>query len=243
MTYRELNERANRLGHYLRSLGVGPEMRVGLCLERSLELTVGLLGILKAGGAYLPLEASYPRERLEFMLADAQVKVLLTQESFAEQLSGLSALTVICMDRDWPQIAQREKTNVGCEVSRENLAYVIYTSGSTGKPKGVLVTNGNVVRLLVAVEQWFGFGPEDAWTFFHSQAFDFSVWEIWGAWAYGGRLVIVPYVISRTPGEFYELLVKEGITILNQTPSAFRQLMAVDEELRRELRLRYIVFG
>ena len=140
LTYRELNARANQLAHHLRALGVGPEVLVGLCLERSLELVVGLLGILKAGGAYVPLDPSYPAERLAFMLEDTQAPVLLTQERLLGQLPPHAGRT-LCLDRDWPTIAAQPATNPPCRATADNLAYVIYTSGSTGTPKGVMVTH------------------------------------------------------------------------------------------------------
>ena len=149
--------------------------------------------------------------------------------------------------RSWARYAD---TNPGQEVSPEEAAYVIYTSGSTGEPKGVVVTQGNVTRLFAATEKWFRFGTEDVWTLFHSYAFDFSVWEIWGALLYGGRLVVVPKTITRSPGEFLQLLVEEGVTVLNQTPSAFYQLMQAEEEAEEEdaelvqkLKLRSVIFG
>src|SRR6185436_1770283 len=131
----------------------------------------------------------------------------------------------------------------GFVVPPEAAAYVIYTSGSTGRPKGVVVTHGNVSRLLSATQDWFGFGPDDVWTLFHSYAFDFSVWEIWGALAHGGRLVVVPYWISRSPEAFLDLLESERVTVLNQTPSAFRLLAAAEEAGPRRLALRTVVFG
>ena len=141
VSYRELNERANQLAHYLRQLGVGPEARVGICVERSVAMVVGLLGILKAGGAYVPLDAQYPEERLRFLVADAQVGVLLTQQQLLGRLPAQEA-QVVCLDRDWEEIGQQSKANVDCAVEVENPAYIIYTSGSTGLPKGVLISHG-----------------------------------------------------------------------------------------------------
>ena len=244
LTYGELNRRANQLAHYLRKQGVRPETLVGLMVERGVEMVVGLLGVLKAGGAYVPLDPAYPQERLAFMMEDSGVSVLLTQEHLRERVAEHRA-AVVCVDSDAGAIAEESVENVESGATHENLAYVIYTSGSTGKPKGALVTQANVVRLFKATEAWFGFKEDDVWSLFHSYAFDFSVWELWGALLYGGRVVVVPYLVSRSPEAFYELLCSRGVTVLNQTPSAFRQLMQTEEILkeRGKLSLRYIIFG
>ena len=243
LTYRELNARANQLAKYLRALGVGPETVVGLYVERSLELVVGLLGILKAGGAYLPIDPVYPKERIAFLLEDAGVQVLLTQEHRLATLAGSSART-ICLDTEWHSIAWETQENLPLNAGPENLAYIIYTSGSTGQPKGCLVTHYNVVRLMQVMQCLQPFGEDDVWTLFHSHAFDFSVWEIWGALFYGGKLVIVPYWTSRSPERFHQLLREQGVTVLNQTPSAFRQLMQADEAAGdTELALRVVILG
>ena len=244
LTYSELNRRANRLARRLRLAGVGPEVLVGIAAERNLELVVGLLAILKAGGAYVPLDPSYPRDRLAFVLEDARIRVLLTQQNMLEQLPDHRA-EILCLDEEFAEDESDERDLPPAFVSGENLAYVIYTSGSTGRPKGVLVTHANVIRLFTTTQRWFDFGPRDVWTLFHSHAFDFSVWELWGSLLYGGRLVVVPYVVSRSPESFYELLRAEGVTVLNQTPSAFRQLMQVDRDAEVEggLALRSVVFG
>lgn len=243
LTYRELNRRANRLAHHLRKLGVGPEVLVGFCLERSVEMIVAVLGILKAGGAYLPLDPAYPAERLSFMIDDAAVKVLLTTEDLAGRAAA-GAPVVLLMDHSQETLAHESAENPEINCLAENLAYVIYTSGSTGKPKGVPVTHQNVARLLETTDDSFGFSERDVWTLFHSAAFDFSVWEIWGALLYGGRLVVVPYWISRAPEDFLDLLRREKVTVLNQTPSAFRQLVRVATAgAKPELALRLIIFG
>jgi amino acid adenylation domain-containing protein len=240
LTYRELDARSNQLAHRLRRAGVGPESRVALSVERSLDLVIGILGIAKAGGAYVPLDPTYPRDRLEFMLSDSGAKVMVTHRVVTAPLSAPSLDVVLIEDT-----AGEPTTPVASELGPQHLAYVIYTSGSTGRPKGVLVTQGNVVRLFTATEAWYGFGPSDVWTLFHSYAFDFSVWELWGALLYGGRVVVVPYYVSRSPDAFYELLGREGVTVLNQTPSAFRQLIhaALASTSQRALALRYVVFG
>ncbi|ARU62956.1 hypothetical protein CBW65_19690 [Tumebacillus avium] len=235
LTYRELNERANHLGHHLRAKGVGPDQLVGLCTERSPEMIIGLLGILKAGGAYVPLDPAYPAERLKFLLDDANVKLIVTQETLTAALPVHDAELILITD-------ETDTTNPACITSPDHLAYVIYTSGSTGQPKGVLIPHANVARLFTATAPWFGFNEQDVWTLFHSYAFDFSVWEIWGALLYGGRLVIVPYLTSRSPEQFCELLCQEGVTVLNQTPSAFRQLIQA-EPTPSALNLRYVIFG
>jgi amino acid adenylation domain-containing protein len=244
LTYRELNAKANQLARHLQALGVKPDVLVGICVERSLEMVVGLLGILKAGGAYVPLDPTYPSERLAFMLEDSQIPVLLTLERLVERLPEHGA-RVVCLEADWDAIARESEENPICVVNSENLAYVIYTSGSTGQPKGVLITHANVVRLFAATQSWFQFSDRDVWTLFHSYAFDFSVWELWGALLYGGRLVVVPYWVSRSPDVFYDLLCKEQVTVLNQTPSAFCQLMRVEEtsSTAKELSLRWVIFG
>ncbi|HEY0735643.1 MAG TPA: amino acid adenylation domain-containing protein [Herpetosiphonaceae bacterium] len=249
LTYGELDVRANQLARYLQRLGVQPETRVGLYLERSLDLLVGMLAILKAGAAYVPIDPTYPVERVAFMVADMHAPVIVTQAQLAAQLYPESAdqpATVICLDRDHDRISQEATERVPAQVTPDQLAYVIYTSGSTGRPKGTLISHTQVVRLFSMTQPWFHFDASDVWTLFHSAAFDFSVWEIWGALLHGGRLVIVPYLTSRDPEAFYDLLRSERVTVLNQTPSAFRQLTAVDSRSGSTppgLALRLVIFG
>ena len=245
LTYRELNTKANQLAHYLRNLGVKPEVRVGICVERSLEMVIGLLAILKAGGAYVPLDPAYPPERLAFAFQDAQLPVLLTQQHLIESLPELHQIRVVCLDKDWASIAEQSSQNPIVECTVDNLAYIIYNFGSTGQPKGVLVNHSNIVRLFAATKSWFNFNQNDIFTLFHSIAFDFSVWEIWGALLHGGQLIVVPYWLSRSPEDFYKLLLKQQVTILNQTPSAFRQLIQVDKSLSNSHNssLRKVIFG
>ncbi|MGN6150812.1 MAG: amino acid adenylation domain-containing protein, partial [Lysobacteraceae bacterium] len=245
LSYAQLNARANQLAHHLRKTGVGPDQLVVLCVERSLEMIVGILGILKAGGAYVPLDPHYPQGRLAHMLQDAAPRVVVTQSSLRERFSEFGG-AVVALDDDRKAIDQQSPENLDratTGVEPSHLAYVIYTSGSTGVPKGVMVEHANVHRLFSATEAWFRFDEEDVWSLFHSCAFDFSVWEIWGALFHGGRLVVVPHRTTRDPEAFYRLLCEEGVTILNQTPSSFRQLIAAQRKSRQAHSLKYVVFG
>ncbi len=243
LSYAELDRRSSLLARRLRRWGVGCEQLVGLLCEPSLELVVGMLGILKAGGAYLPIDARHPAERVRTVLADSGLRVLLTQASLAERLLEYPE-QILCLDTEWAEI-EEETAELEVGVLPSQLAYIIYTSGSTGKPKGVMVTHANVARLLAATQGGYGFDSQDTWTLFHSPAFDFSVWEVWGALLTGGRLVVVPYVVSRSPEVFYRLLGQESVTVLNQTPSAFRLLNEVEEsaENLEPLSLRLVIFG
>ena len=248
LTYAELIQQAECVAKSLRARGVGPDVRVGLCAERSLDLLVGLVGILKAGGAYVPLDPTYPAERLAFIVEDAGIQVVVATAGGASVLDAccsgkLEVLRLGELDRASKAVGEARATTRAPRPG--DAAYVIYTSGSTGVPKGVVVTHRNVCRLLKQTEPWFHFGPTDVWTLFHSFAFDFSVWEIWGALAYGGRLVVAPYETTRSPEEFYRLLVTQGVTVLNQTPSAFRRLAAAAQalpELKADA-LKVVIFG
>ncbi|CAJ7980952.1 non-ribosomal peptide synthetase [Burkholderia pseudomallei] len=256
LSYAELNARANRLAHYLQARGVGPDRLVALCAERGIEMVVGLLAILKAGGAYVPLDPAYASDRLRGIVEDSQPALVLADAVGRAALGELDgALPVIDLETD--ALRWREMPATNPEVASQHvhhLAYVIYTSGSTGRPKGVMVEHAQVVRLFGATQAWFGFDERDVWTLFHSYGFDFSVWEMWGALLHGGRLVIVPTEVTRTPSAFFALLCAEGVTVLNQTPSAFQALMSAQEEREEAAgnieranvvahRLRYVIFG
>ena len=241
LTYGELNVRANRLAHRLRALGAGPETLVALFLEPSLELVVALLGTLKSGAAYVPLDPEYPAERISFVLADTAAPLVLTREALRARLPAAET-TVVSLDGD-DQLGRQSALDPEPLAGPESLAYVIYTSGSTGTPKGVQVEHRQVARLFTATDEWYGFGASDTWVLLHSYAFDFSVWELWGALAYGGRLVISPLWTTRSPQPLAELLADQGVTVLNATPSLF---VAIADELLRvadRLSLRFVVFG
>ncbi|MFY9555517.1 MAG: amino acid adenylation domain-containing protein, partial [Blastocatellia bacterium] len=243
ITYKELNERANQLAHYLKQLGAGADMRVALYLDRTIEMIVAILGVLKAGAAYVPLDPAYPKQRIAFVLEDTGASLLLSERRLVDAIPDVP-VRVISLDADRELIAQQGSNNLPNQPGIDNLAYVIYTSGSTGNPKGVMITHANVVRLFESVQSWFSFDQADVWTLFHAYSFDFSVWELWGALIYGGRLVLVPYWITRSPDRFLQLVSDERVTVLSQTPSAFRQFVQVDSSSGAgELALRLVIFG
>ncbi len=247
LSYGELDRRADGMAQRLRAVGAGAGRRVGLCVERGAAMVAGILAILKSGAAYVPLEPAQPRERLEFLARDAGLALLVWGDDVAERLPDL-AVPQVTLGELAVGAGGAASTDAGDACSPGGgaaAAYVIYTSGSTGRPKGVVVSHANATRLFAATAGSFGFGPHDTWTLFHSFAFDFSVWEIWGALLHGGRLVIVPYWASRTPRAVLDLLAGQGVTVLNQTPSAFAQLAAAAAAAGGggELALRWVIFG
>lgn len=239
LTYGELDARANALAAALRERGVNRGTLVALSAERSADLVLGVLGILKAGGAYVPVDPAYPADRIRYLLADSGATVLVTQRHLVDSLARAD-VEIVTVD------GHVEAGDLGRlpGAGPHDPAYVIYTSGSTGKPKGVMVSHANVTRLYSATDHWFHFGPDDVWSLFHSASFDVSVWELFGALTHGGRLVIVPFTVSRSPEEFLRLLRREHVTVLSQTPLAFRHLMEAEENAPPgELALRLVVFG
>ncbi|WP_339483660.1 amino acid adenylation domain-containing protein, partial [Pseudomonas sp. RL_5y_Pfl2_73] len=241
LTYGELNAQANQVAHRLLSLGICPDDRVAICVERGLDMIVGLLGILKSGAGYVPLDPASPAERIAYMLDDSS-PVAIVVHAATQALLAEESVRVIELDS--PALRSQSTANPHVPgLTSSQLAYVIYTSGSTGLPKGVMVEHRNVARLFSATQPWFEFGQQDVWALFHSFAFDFSVWELWGALIHGSRLLVVPQLVSRSPQDCYALLCEAGVTVLNQTPSAFRQLIVAQGESDLRHSLRQVIFG
>ncbi|MFD4205311.1 amino acid adenylation domain-containing protein [Micromonospora tulbaghiae] len=222
ITYGGLRERAEHLALRLRAAGIGPGSFVGLCLEPGPDLVAGMLGILTAGGAYVPIDPAYPAARIEYLLRDSAVTTTVTAGALRDRLPSSAAVELV------DAAPQQPDASPAPAVGRSDLAYVIYTSGSTGEPKGVMVEHGNVIRLFEQLAPVVSCDERDVWTMFHSGSFDFSVWEIWGALLHGGRLVVVPAGARRAPAHLLTLLREQRVTVLSQTPSAFRQLIAAD---------------
>lgn len=245
VSYAELDSLANRAALHLIKLGIGPETRVALLLDRSIRQIIMIIAVLKTGAAYLPIEPFYPRDRIVYMLEDSQASLVVTEKAFIE-LTPAADINVVLVEN---LVATGAFTEVETVLNLHSFsgspAYIMYTSGSTGKPKGVIVTHRNISRLFDNTRAWFGFSKEDVWCQFHSYAFDFSVWEIWGALLHGSRLVIVPNELVHNPEAFYGMVDRERVTILNQTPSAFRNFAQAEEHysIGRLPSLRIIIFG
>ncbi|MGW0948245.1 amino acid adenylation domain-containing protein [Streptomyces sp. NPDC002623] len=244
LTYGELADAKDELASTLRAAGVRPGKRVAVAVPRSLEQVVALVAIVTAGGAYVPLDLAYPDERLEYILADAAPQVVLVEREQRDRFTGLLARAgvparVLVQGEELPQDLGPEP-----EVSPHDPAYVIYTSGSTGRPKGVVVPHSSVVSLLAGTRPDMDFGPQDVWVQFHSFSFDFAVWELWGALAHGGELLVPEYGLTRSPVDFHRLVRERAVTVLNQTPSAFYQFIEADRHAGEPVpALRRIIFG
>ncbi|MDQ2869303.1 MAG: amino acid adenylation domain-containing protein [Acidobacteriota bacterium] len=245
LTYAELNARANQLAHALRDRGIRPGALVAICVQRSLEMVISILGTLKCGAAYVPIDPAYPQDRISYVLADSGSKLVLTDDSSSTRLPD-SGLTTLCFEFIATELDGQSGENLVPLAGADDLAYAIYTSGSTGRPKGVLVRHAGVANLFAATRESLGFGENDVWTNFHSTAFDLSVWELWGPLLHGGCLVVVPVETTQTPLEFARLLAGEGVTILSQTPAAARRLAEVRKDPRSravDWKLRIVVCG
>ncbi|HEY0737984.1 MAG TPA: amino acid adenylation domain-containing protein [Herpetosiphonaceae bacterium] len=241
LSYAELNDRANRLAHYLRSLGVGPETRVGLCLDRSLSLAVGVLGILKAGGAYVPLDPAYPQARLRYMLHNSEIAVLLTQEQLADTLPT-EQIRVVCLDRDWSTIAQASADDPHSGATPDNLAYVIYTSGSTGQPKGVAVSHRAIGNRIAWSQQADPLTADDRVLQVASMSFDIAFWELIGPLLYGATVVLAPPDANQDSDQLIALLVQERVTVAHLVPSVLN-LVLLNPKLASCRSLRSLYYG
>ncbi|KHO17501.1 peptide synthetase, partial [Mycolicibacterium setense] len=244
LTYGDLDRAANRLAQVLIERGVGPGRRVALLFSRSVESVVAIMGVLKTGAAYVPIDPAVPDARVEFVVADSGPVAAVTTAALAGRLDG-HGLTVIVMDDAAVTAGPSAAPRVA--VAPDDVAYLIYTSGTTGVPKGVAIPHRNVTRLLDAIGRDVKLSAGQVWAQCHSLAFDFSVWEIFGALLHGGRLVVVPESVTRSADELHTLLVTEQVSVLSQTPSAFYALQAADmdqtECSRRQLALEVVVFG
>ncbi|EHJ52051.1 non-ribosomal peptide synthetase [Streptococcus macacae] len=247
ISYAQLDKRSNQLSRYIDRFLQRDSGFVGLCMDRSIDMIVGILAILKSNCAYVPLDPDAPKERQDFIVKDAKLELLIGHKEKLAHIAVQDDIPLIAIDHQSKKIFEESAAPIKLTRKADSNAYMIYTSGSTGNPKGVIVSDNNVLRLFSNTEELYHFNNKDVWTMFHSVAFDFSVWEIWGALLYGGELVIVPYETSRTPDDFLKLLLDRKVTVLNQTPSAFRQLLQYDTVYSKEtvgqIKLRYIIFG
>jgi amino acid adenylation domain-containing protein len=240
LSYRELNERANQLAHYLRACGVQPNTLVGLCLDRSLDMVVGLLAILKAGGAYVPLDPSYPSERLVFMLQDAAISVLVTRQAIAEELAAYPC-RMICVDSEAALLAQQEATDPDVPITADTLAYIIYTSGSTGQPKGVQITHRSLLNVVHWYRQTFGLTAADHTTQFASPSFDVTIKELWPSLIAGASIWIVDDALRSVPRAYRDWLVEHAITLTLVPTIMAESLLTL--EWPTETRLRFLLTG
>ena len=241
MTYRELNQSANQVSHYLQASGLEPGSFVALSMDRSFELIIAMLGVLKAGGAYVPIDPDYPQKRIDFVLKDSGIQSIITSKKHKKQFRGKTRQ--VCVIEELLKLEDLSKENPATPIHPRFPAYVIYTSGTTGYPKGVIIEHNNLVRLFKNEAFPFHFDEQDVWTMFHSPSFDFSVWEMYGALLFGGSLIIIPKEIARDSYTFSQILLEEGVTVLNQTPSAFYVLQEQLLQSNATVHLRYIIFG
>ncbi|MCP5050429.1 MAG: AMP-binding protein, partial [bacterium] len=254
ITYRELNRQSTGLACVLRLKGIKPGTIAAIMVERSLEMIIGILGILKAGGAYMPIRPDYPVERIHYMLKDSGTRVLVADPGISGRIKIVkNQLSIVnCQQKTGPYLpGQESHLAPGAAYpthplthSPTHLCYIIYTSGTTGKPKGVLITHKNVVRLMVNNNFIFDFDGSDTWTMFHSYGFDFSVWEMYGALLYGGKLVLIPEIATLDLTRYLEILKREQVTVLNQTPTVFYHLASRElKNSSKQLQLKYVIFG
>ncbi len=245
LSYADVNGAANRLAHRLLALGAARNVPVALCLPRGPDLLVAMLAVMKAGAAYVPFDPAWPRPRLQLMHDAVRPPLLVTRATLREELPGAADRVVVDLDRDGALIGAQSPANPDERVLADQWCYVLFTSGSTGAPKGVPVTHGNLVNLFPPLVSALDLGPADIWTWLHSPAFGFSVWEIWGAWRQGGSIVVVPEHLRHDPVALGELLVEERVTVFSQTPSGYRRLVGVPDFHRSVARsaLRYVALS
>jgi amino acid adenylation domain-containing protein len=243
MTYKELNERSNKLAGYLISKGLKKEEFVPICLERGFDMIIGIFGILKAGGVYVPVDPDYPEDRISYVIEDTKANVVISSRECSSRILPNSKIEILKLDEDNSSLENLSDMNPEIKVEPKNLAYVIYTSGSTGKPKGVMVEHYNVVRLFMNDSPLFDFSEKDVWTMFHSFCFDFSVWEMYGALFFGGKLILVTKEQTKDASLYSDLIISENVTVMNQTPSAFYVLQESIISKAEKVSVRYVIFG
>ena len=253
LSYKELNEKSNQLARHIRNQykvktnnELTPDTLIALYIERSLEMVVSILAVLKSGGAYVPMDTNYPQERIDYILEDTQAEIILSQRKFSNSdQNPIPRNKIICTDLSEDLYKDENYSNLPRYSDYFNLAYIIYTSGTTGKPKGVMIEHNNVVRLLGSSEDHFNFNSEDIWTLFHSYVFDVSVWELWGALFYGGKLLIPSKEQTKDTEAFSKLCIDNKVSVLCQTPSAFYGFADIisNQTTKDKLDLRYIIFA
>nr|NIM17869.1 amino acid adenylation domain-containing protein [Candidatus Aminicenantes bacterium]NIM84481.1 amino acid adenylation domain-containing protein [Candidatus Aminicenantes bacterium]NIN24002.1 amino acid adenylation domain-containing protein [Candidatus Aminicenantes bacterium]NIN47716.1 amino acid adenylation domain-containing protein [Candidatus Aminicenantes bacterium]NIN90646.1 amino acid adenylation domain-containing protein [Candidatus Aminicenantes bacterium] len=238
ITYSELDRKSNQLAHLLREKGVLADSIVAIMMDRSIDMIIGIIGILKARGAYLPIDPDYPHDRIDYMLKDSNAWVLVSELSEVSKVSEETEIVRLS------ELSEEHPTHLTYPTHPTHLCYIIYTSGTTGRPKGVMVEHRNVVSLFFNNGFQFDFNSMDVWTMFHSHCFDFSVWEIFGALLYGGKLIVVPKMVAMDTEQYVSMVRQYGVTVLNQTPSAFYRFIDVEvNQEKQDLPVRYVIFG